>query len=94
MTCRDVLALSDNFLDNELPEEMGDRIRRHLLGCAACREEIDSVRMALEVLHAARMGAEPDEAFTTNALEMLARQLDLTTRLPTPPGQLVLGIGE
>ena len=94
MTCPDVQALSGSFLDGELPEEMCDRVQRHLLRCSACREEIDSLRMASEVLVSTHAAPAVSEEFLLSALETLGRGLDVATRLPPVPGQLVLGIGE
>jgi hypothetical protein len=35
----------------------------------------------------------PGEAFLQGALDRLASELNVTTKLPPTPGQLVLGIG-
>jgi anti-sigma factor RsiW len=93
MNCRDVTPLAGNYLDGELPEEMGDRIQRHLIGCAGCREEVDSVRMAVEVLKASHPASGMSESAMRSALERMSRELDIVTSLPEAPGQLVLGIG-
>ena len=93
MTCRDVQAMSGNYVDGELPEELGDRVQRHLLGCAACREEIDSQKRAVEVLAATCVSPTLSEAFVQSALHRLAEDLDLDDAATVIPGQLVLGIG-
>ena len=93
MTCGDLLPLAGNYLDGELPEEMGDRIQRHLLRCATCRGEVESLRMAVEVLKAGCTPAAPSEDFILNTLAKLAGELDITTATSGAPGQLVLGIG-
>jgi hypothetical protein len=85
--------MSGNYLDRELPEELGDRIQRHLLSCAACREEIDSQKRAVEVLKATHHCPTPDEPFIQSALQRLAEELDLEDTANVIPGQLVLGIG-
>jgi hypothetical protein len=93
MNCRDVQSLAGNYLDGELPEELCDRVQRHLLRCAGCRAELDSLRMAVEVLAAGAPPA-PRPEFIASALEALCRELDIS---PDPErfrdGQLVLGIG-
>ena len=94
MNCRDTQALAGSYLDGELPEEMCDRIQRHLLRCGGCRQEIDSLRMAVDVLRATHTAPRAGEAFLQSALESLARELDLTPKVPEPAGQLVLGIRE
>ena len=93
MNCPDVQALGGNYIDGELPEEMCDRIQRHLLRCAACREEIDSVRMTVEVLQASHAAPEVRPEFIHSALAALSRELDITPAASETPGQLVLGIG-
>jgi anti-sigma factor RsiW len=93
MTCRDVQALAGSYLDGELPEEMCDRVQRHVLRCAGCREDLESVRMAVEVLTAGQAAPEVSEEFVQSALAALARELDITPGAPRSPGQLVLGIG-
>jgi len=94
MNCRDVQALNGNYLDGELPEELCDRMRRHLLGCPACREEMNSLRMTLEVLRETHAQPSLSESFAGSALETLARELRLPAREAETPGQLVLGIRE
>lgn len=91
--CRDVQGLASNYLDGELPEEMGDRIQRHLLRCAACREEIDTLRMTVEVLRSAHPQVALSEPASRSMLDTLRAELDIATDLPEAPGQLVLGIG-
>lgn len=93
MNCSDVRSLAGNYVDAELPEEICDRIQRHLLRCAGCREEVDGLRMAVEVLRSTHAPLDPGELFLTSALERLAAELDVTTKLPATSGQLVLGIG-
>ena len=93
MNCRDVQSLAGNYLDGELPEEMCDRLQRHLLRCGACREELDSLRMAGEVLAAASRAPAVREEFIASALETLRRELDISPAAAEQPGQLVLGIG-
>ena len=93
MNCRDTQGLAGNYLDGELPEEMCDRVRRHLLKCPACREEFDTLRMAAEVLRGIEAPAAGEE-FIRSALETMARELDLPAREAEAPGQLVLRMRE
>jgi anti-sigma factor RsiW len=93
MNCRDAQGLAGNYLDGELPEELCDRLQRHLLRCGACREEFESLRMAAEVLAAATKAPAVREEFVTAALEALRRELDISPAAAEQPGQLVLGIG-
>ena len=93
MNCRDVQSLAGNYLDRELPDELADRIQRHLLRCAGCREDLDSQQRAIEILTATHQSPSPGEPFILSALGNLGRELDLIHRAPAAPGQLVLGIG-
>jgi predicted anti-sigma-YlaC factor YlaD len=93
MTCRDLQALTGNYLNGELPEELGDGIQRHLLKCPACREEIDSQKRAVEILKVTHASPNPGEAFIQSALQRLGDELDLDDAATVIPGQLVLGIG-
>lgn len=92
MTCRDTQDLASTYLDGELPQEICDRIRRHLLACASCRQEIESVRMAVEVIAASHARPAVDEKFIRCALATLQRELDICEKQPESPGQLVLTI--
>jgi anti-sigma factor RsiW len=93
MTCRDVRALLDSYLDEELTAEMRDRVDRHLLRCAGCAQECSSLERSVRVLRGALTAPEAGEGFVLRALEILSAELDIATRLPDAPGQLVLGIG-
>lgn len=92
MTCGDLLPLAGSYLDGELPSEVCDGIQRHLLRCASCRGEVESLRMAIEVLKAGCTPAVPSQSFISTSLAVLARELDLTPTTSGAPGQLVLGI--
>ena len=94
MTCREIQSLAGSYLDGELPEETSTVLQRHMLGCAACRAEVDSLRMAMEVWQSAQVPAAASEEFATAALDRLRRELGAVTRIPEPPGQLVLMIEE
>lgn len=93
MTCSDIRSLSSNYLDDELPSELCDRVQRHLLKCAGCAQEISTLGTAVSALRAAHPTPAPHEAYLQSALETLAEGLNVTTKLPPAPAQLVLGIG-
>lgn len=93
MTCSDVRGLAGNYIDDELPEELHDRVQRHLLKCAACQREISSLGLAVNALRTAHPSPAPHEAYIVAALETLSTELNTTTKLSPAPGQLVLGIG-
>ena len=90
MNCRDVEGLCGNYLDGELPEEICDRIQRHLLQCAACREDVETLRMAGEVLRATHTRPAAGEAFIQAALCRLRDDLGIQDAREDTPGQLIL----
>jgi anti-sigma factor RsiW len=92
MNCPDVQGLTGNYIDGELPEEMCDRIQRHLLRCSECRSEIETLRMAVEVLKSTHSRPAAGEEFVRSALETLQGELEIVSREGSQPGQLVLGI--
>lgn len=94
MTCSDVHPLAGNYLDGELPEELQERVQRHLLRCSTCRDEVESLRLAVDLLRSTVETPEPDPVFLQNTLDRLARATDCVNRIPPASGQLVLGIGE
>ncbi|MCC2672501.1 MAG: hypothetical protein K0Q72_4973 [Armatimonadetes bacterium] len=93
MTCADVRCLAGNYVDEELPEELHARLQKHLLRCVACAEDLGSIGMAVRALRSTHAVPVASEEYIGGALERLAAELDVTTRPPSPPGQLVLGIG-
>jgi len=93
MTCGDVKSLAGNYLDEELAEELHSRIQRHLLKCPGCAHDVSSQSMAVEALQSACAISIPGEEFIQGALDRLTAELDLVSKLPPTPGQLVLGIG-
>lgn len=93
MTCGDVKSLSGNYLDEELPEELQSRVQRHLLKCPGCAHDVSSQSMAINALRSACTVSTPGEEFIQSALGRLTLELDLVSKLPPAPGQLVLGIG-
>jgi anti-sigma factor RsiW len=90
MTCREACGLAGSFLDGELPEEICDGIQRHLLRCDSCRAEVDSLRMAVDLLRTTQQPPAPGEEFLTRALATVAESLGLEEHPAGAPGQLVL----
>ena len=94
MICRDVQGLSGNYLDGELPEEMCDRVQRHLLRCGGCREEVETLRMAVDVLRGAHAAPVLGEVLVQRMLGVISAELEISTKAAETPGQLVLSIRE
>ena len=94
MICRDVQGLAGNYLDGELPEEMCDRVQRHLLRCGGCREEIETLRMAVDVLKASHAAPVLGEELVQRMLGVVGEELGISTKAAETPGQLVLSMRE
>ena len=69
MTCKEYserLDLFEDYLDGRLEGEAAASVSAHLEHCAACREAVESARLAGLLLRAAlEPTAEPDEVFWT-----------------------------
>ncbi len=50
MTCRDLVELVTDYLDDALSPEERARFEEHLDMCEGCREHLDQVRTTLAVL--------------------------------------------
>jgi anti-sigma factor RsiW len=56
-SCQDVLALLSDYVDFELPLADCGEIERHLAGCAACLEFVESLRNTIALCRAYAPGA-------------------------------------
>ena len=75
MKCDEAGALLDLHLESELPQELGDRLDRHLLRCAQCAGELRSLEQTRSLLQKALDPAEPSPAYRERALARLTDQL-------------------
>lgn len=91
MTCHDARDLASQYVDGELPEELVMRLERHLLRCAGCREEAESLRLTVEALKGCRPPAA-GETFIRTAVAELVDALELDKIAPVVPGQLRLDL--
>jgi len=73
MTCSDVVARLDDFLDGELSAEAARRVRDHLADCAACRREHDLAVQVRGLLGSAAAPDPGDEYFAESESHILAR---------------------
>ena len=80
LTCDTVQPELKAYLDGMLPTVLAYRVRRHLLGCANCRSELDEVE---------RIGKELHYAMSTDAGDTLDPILRarILAAIPTTPGQ-------
>lgn len=89
MSCRDIRARLDDFVDGELPKRQRETVQRHLTDCSACRREEEELR---SLLAAARRlpGLAPDLDLW-NGIEARLHSERWTARLGRlgPPRRLV-----
>jgi hypothetical protein len=74
--CRELARLHSAYLDGALDHRDRERIAGHLLGCAACRADVDELRSLRRLLH--RMG-DPGED-TPASQELSARLVSIAGR--------------
>ena len=58
-SCHDILAMLSDYVDFELPLADCVDVERHLAGCAACLEFVESLRNTIALCHAYAPGALP-----------------------------------
>jgi len=75
MKCEEAGALLDLHLEGELPQELADRLDRHLLRCAQCAGELRSLEQTRSLLRKALDPAEPSPAYRERALARLTDRL-------------------
>src|SRR5438045_1716947 len=75
MRCDEAEALLDIHLDGELPQEMADKLDRHLLRCALCAGQLRSLEQTRTLLRITLQPAEPSPAYRERALARLSDRL-------------------
>ncbi|OGG05450.1 MAG: hypothetical protein A3F83_10465 [Candidatus Glassbacteria bacterium RIFCSPLOWO2_12_FULL_58_11] len=89
MKCPVESTLLVDFLESELDPRMVPVLEEHLLGCDACRKELEALRGVRRMLGRGRPAAadaEPPESFWRDNLEAVA---DLTYRKTVPLRQKI-----
>ena len=61
MTCRELIAVLDDYVDGVMPEEARADLERHLADCAPCRAYLATYRKTREIGAAAGRLEIPDE---------------------------------
>ncbi len=61
MTCRDLIAVLDDYLDDALPQPARAELERHLAECAPCRAYLATYRKTREIGAAAGRIEMPDD---------------------------------
>ena len=51
-SCREILEMLSEYVDLELPPVNCGEVERHLAGCAACREFVESLRNTIALCRA------------------------------------------
>ena len=59
--CETVQPLMSGYLDNELDHEQQEKLRKHLDGCPACREEFDKMKQLVQATATLRIETPPTE---------------------------------
>jgi hypothetical protein len=75
MKCEEAEALLDLHLGHELPQELSDKLDRHLLRCARCAGEMRSLEQVCDLLHNTFEPAQPSPSYRERALARLNDQL-------------------
>jgi anti-sigma factor (TIGR02949 family) len=57
--CREVLARVSEYLDQELPPDVCERIQAHLEGCAPCESLAEEMKRSLAAIREYRDGEAP-----------------------------------
>jgi anti-sigma factor RsiW len=70
-TCRDVMEVVADYLDDALAPDDRDRFDRHLAGCAGCRAALEQFRVAMSVT--GRLGGDDTTDEQREAMRALFR---------------------
>ena len=80
MTCRHVLQLLEDYIDNELAETPAAELREHLENCHKCREEYNSALRLKEVLKQKAAYRKPGRDYWSETSDLiLARTVEHAT---------------
>ena len=74
MSCRDAIALLDDFIDGVLPAELAAELSAHLADCAPCRAYLATYRTT-RALGAAAARVEMPEEMRSRLRRFLADRL-------------------
>jgi anti-sigma factor RsiW len=89
MTCEDVLARLDDYVDGECPAAELHEIELHLASCASCREEERALRSLLREAAALPKVAHPERDLWPE----IAAEIKTRPRLLAFPSRPAIGIG-
>jgi len=86
MKCSEIKDLLGNYLDDELTQEMRNRVNRHLVRCRDCAWEVKSLEEAIGALRATAPDDRPTAEFRERLLEAaLAEQRSYRASAPYVP---------
>ena len=66
LTCRELVELVTDYLEDRLPADARARFEGHLAGCNGCQAYVEQMRMTLQAL-----GRLPEERLSDGAREAL-----------------------
>jgi anti-sigma factor RsiW len=75
LTCRELFARLSEYIDDEIPAEVCEALRRHLSGCESCEAFVESLRFTVELCRRLPPPEMPDD---------LRRRLHALTEHPPP----------
>ena len=76
MTCRDILSLLDDFMDNDLSAEQAAQVQSHLDECPGCRAEYNRTLQLKSLLQRDSFPEPPEEYWTEVSAIIQARTVD------------------
>jgi anti-sigma factor RsiW len=66
LSCKEMVELVTDYLEDALPADMRNRFDRHLAACHPCVVYVDQMRQTI-----AALGTLPEESIPTSALDTL-----------------------
>ena len=66
LSCKEMVELVTDYLEEALPADMRNRFERHLTGCDPCVVYVEQMRQTI-----AALGKLPEESIPTSALDTL-----------------------
>ncbi|MGC8667227.1 MAG: anti-sigma factor family protein [Chthonomonadales bacterium] len=92
MRCSEIAALIDLMVEDNLPEELLSRIRKHLIRCSRCAHDAYSLQHAKNLLRQTFPNTEAPAPFRERALAKLHDALadQFPAQHPEPEKQLPL----
>lgn len=75
MTCAEISELLTEFMLEELPSDLMEKVNEHVQGCATCRSELLALRQINSELRAMACEIEPPEYLSNQLEQMLVAEI-------------------